>query len=128
MTPPRDAGSENESARDGAQLFDVDDPAAPPRQNGELVFAAPWESRLFGLTMALHRAGRFEWEEFRRLLIDEIQSWQRAHPSGEAWSYYERWQVAFERLLATKDLCGEPELTARQAQLTNRPRGHDHRS
>ena len=125
MTPPHDADPANESARDAAPLFDLDDPTAPPRQNGELVFAAPWESRLFGLTMALHRAGRFEWEEFRRLLIDEIQSWQRAHPTGAAWSYYERWQAAFERLLAAKQLCYEPELTERAAQFASRPRGHD---
>ena len=31
--------------------------AAPPRANGELVFAAPWESRVFGVTMALREAG-----------------------------------------------------------------------
>ena len=64
-------------------LLDAEGPAAPPRRNGELVFDAPWESRLFGLTLALHRAGLFEWDEFRRLLIDEIETWERAHVSGE---------------------------------------------
>ena len=105
---------------------DREGPAAPPRQNGELVFAAPWESRLFGLTMALHRSGLFEWDEFRRLLIDEIESWQRAHPAGGAWSYYERWQAAFERLLASKDVCARAELGERAAALAGRPPGHDH--
>ena len=39
--------------------LDSDGPAAPPRRNGELAFEAPWESRLFGVTMALVRSGVF---------------------------------------------------------------------
>jgi nitrile hydratase accessory protein len=109
-----------------AGVLDGDGPASPPRQNGELVFAAPWESRLFGLTMALHRSGLFEWDEFRRLLIEEIESWQRVHASAGAWSYYERWQAAFERLLASKDVCARAELGERAASLAQRPPGHDH--
>ena len=109
-----------------ADVLDREGAAAPPRQNGDLVFAAPWESRLFGLTMALHRSGLFEWDEFRRLLIDEIETWELAHPAGGTWSYYERWQAAFERLLASKDVCAHAELTDRAAALAQRPPGHDH--
>jgi len=107
-------------------VLDTDGPAAPPRRNGELVFEAPWQSRLFGLTMSLHRAGIFEWEEFRRLLIAEIDSWQRANPSATGWSYYERWQAAFEQLLAVKGLCAGRELSQRVDVLAARPAGHDH--
>jgi nitrile hydratase accessory protein len=107
-------------------LLDSAGPGAPPRRNGELLFAAPWESRLFGLTMALHRAGFFEWDEFRRLLIDEIRAWETTQPSGEGWSYYERWQAAFERLLASKGVCPHDELARRAAALAERPPGHDH--
>ena len=46
--------------------------AAPPRANGELVFEAPWESRIFGLTLALFEDGRFEWQEFQSHLIEAI--------------------------------------------------------
>jgi hypothetical protein len=45
-------------------LYDLDGVAEPPRKNGELVFEAAWEGRLFGVTMALHEAGAFAWEEF----------------------------------------------------------------
>ena len=38
--------------------LDEDGAAAPPRENGELAFSAPWEGRLFGLTMTLVEAGR----------------------------------------------------------------------
>ena len=97
-----------------------------PRRNGELVFAAPWESRLFGLTMALHQAGAFAWDEFREHLIAAIDEWER-RPDHGAWRYYERWQVALERLLAAKRLVGPDHLAARVAALAARPAGHDHR-
>jgi nitrile hydratase accessory protein len=107
-------------------VLDVDGPAAPPRRNGELVFAAPWESRLFGVTISLHRAGLFAWEEFRRLLIEEIAAWERqGHPQAE-WSYYERWASAFERLLASKGLFAPGDLARRVHELEKRPAGHDH--
>ncbi len=112
--------------RPGTGVLDRDGPAAPPRRNGELVFDAPWQSRTFGLTMALHRAGLFDWDEFRRLLIGEIETWQRRHPSGGDWSYYERWQAAFERLLAGKGLCTSGDVAARAGALAARPAGHDH--
>jgi nitrile hydratase accessory protein len=108
-------------------LLDREGAGAPPRRNGELVFTAPWESRVFGLTMLLYRTGRFEWDEFRTLLIEEIGDWQARHPDGGGWSYYERWQSAFERLLANKGLCDVGELNRRSASLATRPQGHDHR-
>lgn len=106
--------------------LDLAGPAAPPRRNGELVFEAPWESRLFGLTLALCEAGLFEWEEFRRLLIEEIGAFDAAGAAPESWSYYARWAAAFERLLAAKGLCAPAELEARARALAARPAGHDH--
>jgi nitrile hydratase accessory protein len=107
-------------------VLDAAGPAAPPRRNGELVFAAPWESRLFGLTMALHQAGAFDWEEFRERLIAAIGEWER-DPGAGAWRYYERWQVALERLLAAKNLCTPADIARRTESLAARPAGHDHR-
>jgi len=112
---------------EGAGVLDAQGPAAPPRRNGELVFEAPWQSRLFGLTMSLHRAGRFGWEEFRTRLIQEIARWERDSPPGAPWSYYERWQASFERLLEEKGLCAPADLGDRVAALAARAPGHDHR-
>jgi len=108
--------------------LDLDGPAAPPRSNGELVFETPWESRLFGITMALAEAGHFEWEEFRRLLIDEIAHWEResAQRPDERWGYYALWHAALERLLAARGLCVAAEIEMRTADLGARPPGHDH--
>ena len=114
------------SAPDVRDLLDADGPAAPPRRNGELVFQAPWESRLFGVTLSLHRAGVFEWDEFRRLLIEAIADWESQGHDESTWSYYERWHAALEKLLATRQLCGADELSARARALARRPAGHDH--
>ena len=107
--------------------LDLAGPASPPRRNGELVFEAPWESRLFGVTLALCQAGRFEWEEFRRLLIEEIAAWEAAALPPETWSYYRCWQSAFERVLASKGLCAPPEVDERVRALAARAPDHDHR-
>ena len=106
--------------------LDIDGPAAPPRRNGELVFAAPWESRLFGVTISLNRAGVFEWDEFRRLLIDEIAIWEKQGRPQAEWSYYACWAAALERLLAANGLCGSDDLARRVEELEHRPEGHDH--
>jgi nitrile hydratase accessory protein len=106
-------------------VVDVAGPAAPPRKNGELVFAAPWESRVFGITLALHEAGVFPWDEFRRRLIAEIAEHERGAAGG---SYWVCWLAALEELLAAKGLCRTPEVDARARALGARPAGHDHRT
>jgi nitrile hydratase accessory protein len=111
---------------DASYLLDAAGPAAPPRDNGELVFAAPWESRAFGVALALHDAGRIDWEDFRRSLIGEIGAWEAAHPSGAGWSYYECWLRALEQVVSRKGLVGAGDLQERVDLLAARPAGHDH--
>jgi nitrile hydratase accessory protein len=111
---------------DPAYLLDSSGPAAPPRDNGELVFAAPWESRAFGLALALNEAGLIEWEDFRRALIREIGAWEAAHPSGAGWSYYECWLAALEHTASARGLIDPRAVAGRAAMLAARPAGHDH--
>lgn len=101
-------------------------PAAPPRSNGELVFEAPWESRLFGMTMALHQAGRFEWREFQQRLIAAVHRWEAEAPEGEPYRYYERWAEALESLLDERGIVTVGAIDARAVDLAARPAGHDH--
>jgi nitrile hydratase accessory protein len=124
ISPARGAGPGGHS--DAAYLLDSAGPAAPPRDNGELVFAAPWESRAFGVALALHDSGRMDWEDFRRSLIEEIAGWEAAHPSGDGWSYYECWLRSLERVVSEHGLVGAGELRERLAVLAARPAGHDH--
>ena len=90
--------------------------AALPRRNGELVFAAPWEGRVFGLAVALHERGLYTWDEFRDRLIAEIA---RADRAGDPSSYYERWLAAFERLLLDKGMLARDDLDARTSEYAN---------
>lgn len=109
--------------------LDEDGAAAPPRENGELAFAAPWESRLFGLTMALVEGGRLDWEAFRGRLIARIAAWEKrasAGAPGESWDYWQRWREAFEDSLETAGLVGGSEIEGRSRRLAARPHGHDH--
>ncbi len=103
-------------------------PAAPPRSNGELVFGAPWEGRLFGLTLAMIEARAFTWKEFQAELVAEIAAWEREHGAqGPDYAYYRRWLAAFQRTLAARNLCSEESQRQRAGELARRPHGHDHR-
>jgi nitrile hydratase accessory protein len=81
--------------------------AALPRKNGELVFEEPWQGRVFGMAVALHERGLYEWEEFRQGLIANIA---RAERRPGPFSYYEIWLQTFEMLLAAKGLVSAAEL------------------
>jgi nitrile hydratase accessory protein len=70
-------------------------PADAPRHNGELVFAAPWEGRAFGLAAAYVDATGVGWEAFRAHLIAAIADLPDDTP------YYEAWVEALERLVAS---------------------------
>jgi nitrile hydratase accessory protein len=93
-------------------------PAAPPRANGEMVFDAPWESRLFGMTLALIEAERFAWGEFQQRLIAAVGRWEAEHPDGEGYRYYDRWAEALDSLL--------DDLGIVAVETADRPAGHDH--
>ena len=74
-------------------LLDVDGAAAPPRRNGELVFEAPWQSRVFGLCAAIvETCFDGDREPFRRQLIAAIA----AAPDRP---YWDSWTMALQRLV-----------------------------
>lgn len=100
--------------------------AGPPRSNGELVFSEPWESRAFGLAVALHDARVVDFEVFRARLIDEIGAWEASRGAdGEAYRYYERWLVALERTLLEQGVVAGPQLDAAR-ETVERAWAHDH--
>ena len=99
---------------------------APPTENGELVFEAPWEARVFALAHHLCDAGLYSWDDFREALIEEIAQWDAAHPRGEGYVYYERFQAALEALLVTRGVVAPGALEAETALLAARPHGYDH--
>lgn len=100
-------------------IFADDGALAPPRRNGELVFEAPWEGRVFGVAAALRERGLFTWDEFRERLIATIAEHEHE-------PYYVCWQLALERLLADKGVCSASDLDAREHAFAARHPGHDH--
>ena len=89
----------------------LDGDAALPRKNGELVFAAPWERRAFGLAVVLSEKGAYEWNDFRARLVDEI-----GHAHGP---YYESWLAALERLLLARGVVTSEEIETRAHEYSS---------
>lgn len=83
-----------------------------PRQNGELLFAAPWEARAFGLAVALHDAGVYPWRDFSAGLAAETATVEQH--GGQA-TYYERWLETLEKLVIARGLVTREALDARTA-------------
>lgn len=106
--------------------LDLDGPAAPPRANGELVFAEPWQGRAFGLAMTLTEQGVVSYDAFRQALIARIAAWEADPPRGEPYSYYRCWLQALEDVLDQQALVPTAEVDARSAAFAVRPPGHDH--
>lgn len=107
--------------------LDIQGPAAPPRSNGELVFAEPWESRAFGMAVSLYEAGAFTWPQFQAALIARIGAWESAPEHNEPYNYYGLWLAALEDVLVGLCAVSTDEVTTRTQALAQRPQGHDHR-
>ena len=91
------------TVRPGAEVTGMSGPAALPRRNGELVFEAPWQGRVFGMALAVVERLGVQWTEFQRRLIAEIA----AHPDAP---YYDAWLAALERLVVQHGLATADEL------------------
>jgi nitrile hydratase accessory protein len=113
--------------------YSLDGPVAPPMQNGELVFEAPWQGRVFGIARGMAENGTYTWDEFRARLIEQIASFDRsaetAADAGRAapqYRYYDHFLRALETLLVERGIVAAGELTARTLEFAARPDGHDH--
>jgi len=113
--------------------FSLDGAAAPPMQNGELVFDAPWQGRAFGMARGMAERGIYAWDDFRDRLIAEIGAFDRdaeaiVRRGGAApeFRYYEHFLRALETLLVERAILVRGELGARVHAFEERPHGHDH--
>ena len=91
-----------------------------PRDNGELVFDAPWESRAFGMAVVLNESGKYEWPEFVNNLADEIKL-----DLAEEHTYYEKWLHTLADLVAERGLFSETELDQRTHEYATGARNDD---
>ena len=95
------------------QIAAMEAQIALPRENGELVFQAPWEARAFGLAVALNEKALYEWREFSAELAATIAA---AEQNNDSSSYYARWIASLEELVVTKGLISREQLDARTAE------------
>ncbi|MDN5919301.1 MAG: nitrile hydratase accessory protein [Pseudonocardia sp.] len=111
----------------GSVVLDVEGTASPPRDNGELVFAEPWESRAFGMAVTLADAGAVTWDAFRERLIARIRRWEAEHGVDDpSFRYYLCWLGALEDLLVESGEIGRGDVVSRSSILASRPVGYDH--
>jgi nitrile hydratase accessory protein len=88
-----------------------------PRRNGEPVFDEPWQSRAFGMVVALHDAGAFHWDEFKERLIAQIEADPRPDDDPGAAHYYEHWTAAFYDLAIAKGLLDAGDVAQREREF-----------
>jgi nitrile hydratase accessory protein len=70
----------------------MDGQGALPRDNGELIFAEPWEARALVMAVALVEKLELPWDAFRQRLMEAIAT----DPDRP---YYESWAIALESLV-----------------------------
>ena len=110
----------------------LDEPGAIgalPRSNGELVFDAPWQGRLFGLVVHMCQSGAFEWDEFKAHLIAVIDA-SGLDDICDPSVYYRQFGEAFSRLVAEKDFAAADLIDQRthleSERLSHNDHDHDH--
>ena len=84
----------------------MEGPAALPRDNGELVFDAPWEGRTLAMAIALVDQLGLEWDAFRQHLIAAVNT-------APDRPYYESWTAALESLAVTHGITDAEDLRRR---------------
>ncbi len=76
-----------------------------PRDNGELVFDAPWQARALAIAVAVVDRLGLPWDAFRQRLMASIAEDPRR-------PYYESWSKALESLVVDMDLATAATLDA----------------
>jgi nitrile hydratase accessory protein len=92
----------------------LDELESMPRQEGEPVFAEPWQAQAFALAVELAKQGHVTWQDWAAMLADEIQSADSRGERDDGSRYYQHWLAALERVVTSKGLCDDKALRARK--------------
>jgi nitrile hydratase accessory protein len=92
-------------------------PGLPQNEGGPL-FAEPWQLTAFGIVLALHRNGYFQWREWVNYISEEIELGKTygLDPEDHNGIYYHQWLAALEKLVTDKKLSSFEELIARKEE------------
>ena len=88
----------------------------PRDEGGGPVFREPWQAQAFAMTLKLHQAGAFTWQEWAAYLAREIQRAQAAGDPDLGDTYYLHWLAALEQIVADKGLLETVELERRKQE------------
>jgi nitrile hydratase accessory protein len=71
-------------------------PGLPKSNEGDPVFAEPWQAEAFAMTVRLHEKGVFSWSEWAEALSHELYKPGR---KADASDYFDCWVAALSRLV-----------------------------
>ncbi|MEM8564631.1 MAG: nitrile hydratase accessory protein [Pseudomonadota bacterium] len=87
-------------SEDGAQRFRTNIPGNL-LEDGEPIFAEPWQAQVFAMTIALYEKGLFSWDEWAAALSEQRGSRSPALDDG-AQHYYQDWLSALEGVVSSR--------------------------
>ena len=85
-----------------------------PRDEGEPVFAEPWQAQAFALAVTLSEHKHFTWNEWADVLAQELKADAARGEPDDGSRYYHCWLAALERLVVAKQLSDPATLLARK--------------
>lgn len=83
----------------------------PKSNEGDPVFAEPWQADAFALTVHLHARGVFSWPEWAEALSTEIH---RPGLADDGSDYFEAWVAALSAILCSKGVADAQTIDALQ--------------
>jgi nitrile hydratase accessory protein len=86
-----------------------------PQDEGEPVFAEPWQAQAFALAVKLSEQGHFTWKEWAAALANELKTATSRGEPDDGSHYYDHWLAALEHLVTAKGLADPAALVARKA-------------
>jgi nitrile hydratase accessory protein len=84
-----------------------------PRDEGEPVFAEPWQAQAFALAVKLSEEGHFTWKEWAAALANELNAATSRGEPDDGLHYYDHWLAALEHLVTAKGLTDSATLVVR---------------
>jgi nitrile hydratase accessory protein len=85
-----------------------------PGDEGEPVFAEPWQAQAFALAVKLSEQGHFTWKEWAAALAEELRAAASRGEPDDGTYYYHHWLAALERLVTVKGLSDPEAMLARK--------------
>jgi nitrile hydratase accessory protein len=109
------------SAKLDSSITEMQGVTALPRQNGEPVFEEIWQSRAFGIAVALYNQGKYPWENFRDGLAEQIKpedcKFLESSGTTPEFHYYDHWVATLEKLLLERGLLSQQEIEQRKTEF-----------